>query len=495
MKFGLATDPWIPVLTTDGMDVRALPGAFGDDVVAVAAGDDLECAAITRLLLAIQIAANHAETHRDPAQRATAWIAAHADRFNLFDAEAPFWQNPDMARFAALPGAVRPLLSAYRHLGTGSAAVNPRLADTPGITSPAAAARLLVVRQQFSVGGMQPFTGAAYPKAPSMRISRETGEPEIKLHPKTKKPILKSPLSAMTSVATNRGFLWLDTGRLAQSLAATAALTADRDPGRFWFTWPAEKAPADIATPAGVLDGLTWPSRSILLTDLAADRVGGIMICDGLRWPDPDTDYRYTPDREAELLPYSCYVREKKTGPYVVQGVHSSRPVWRQLATMCADPDNPAAGWQSSAADLGAHWRLSGVDSFQGGYAGPVAGSFPAPRNPGDLAEFLNRLADAHSEIGSAAGSMAHAVSSVDGYMPAIPTHTGLAAEAEPLAVDLATGTLSPAEARAHLDAAAAQRTSVAYQTVARVRPRAAGRTLAIKTQAAQKKTQKGKKR
>lgn len=495
MDFSLVADPWIPVLTTGGMDVRALPGAFADDVVTVAAGDEVESAAITRLLLAIQIAANHAESHRDPAARATAWIAAHADRFNLFDHESPFWQNPDMARFAELPGAVRPMLSAYRHIGTGSAAVNPRLPDTPGITSPAAAARLLLVRQQFSVGGMQPFTGAAYPKVASTRISRETGEPEIKLHPKTKKPILKSPLSAMTSVATNRGFLWLDTGRLSQSLAATAALTADRPTGRFWFTWPAGKEPADIATPAGVLDGLTWPSRSILLTGLAADQVGGIMICDGLRWPDPDTDYRYTPEREAELLPYSCYVREKKTGPYVVQGVHSSRPVWRQLATMCADPDNPAAAWQPVAADLGARWRLSGVDSFQGGYAGPVAGSFPAPHNPGEVAAFLTRLAEAHAEIGSAAGSMAHAVSGIDGYLPAIPTHTGLTATAEPLAADLATGTITLDEAREHLDAAAAQRTTLAYQSVARVRPRAAGRTLAIKTQAAQTNTKKGTKR
>lgn len=444
MGFSLVSDPWIPVLTDAGMETRGLADAFAPDVITVACGDDLEDTALVRLLLAIQIAA-----HRAGSPPAT-WLRDQRDRFELFDPEFPFWQNPDMARFAEHAGAVRPLIAAsYRHTGTKSAAVN-LWHSASGITyTPAEAARLLVVRQQFSVGGIQSFTASAYGKA---------------------------PMSAKTSVATNRPLLWLDTGRLAVSLAATAALAAHHSAGTFWFSWPAESRPADTATPTGILDGLTWPSRSILLCEHTPEAVGAIMICDGLRWPELD------PATELSLVPHTIYARKKAADPYTPQGVHPSRVIWRQLATMCADPDNPTAAWQSLASAAGGWWRLGGLGSYQAGISGPLSGAFPVPVDPPALASFLNDITTAHQRIASVVGSLNRGISAVDGYAPAIPTHTGLTARCAPIAVQLALGQLTLDAATQALSAAVDVTLARTHGALARVRPLIAGRTAARNT-------------
>ncbi|WP_102144371.1 type I-E CRISPR-associated protein Cse1/CasA [Mycobacterium hubeiense] len=447
MSFCLVTQPWIPVLTTAGVATRSLADVFAPDVVAVASGSDLENTAITRLLLAVQIAADRAGAHPG------AWLHTHRQRFDLFDPEQPFWQNPDMARFLALPGAVRPIIGAsYRHTGRSSAAVNLWHTASDVRHSHAQAARLLVVRQQFSVGGVQAFTAAAYGKA---------------------------PMSAKASVATNRPLLWLDTGTLAGSLASTAQLSADRPAGTFWFSWPSGAQPAQYGQPTGVLDGLTWPSRSMLLTGISDDSVGEIMICDGLRWPEPAADADYTPQRQADLVPYTIYARKKPTDPYTPQTVHPNRPIWRQLATMCADPDNPASPWQHHAAELQGSWRLGGLASYQSGIAGPLSGAFPAPRDRTALAAFLAALVEGYSRIGWTARSMAEAVSGAGGYVEAIPPATALGALAAPLAEDLAAGVIELDAALESLTAAVTDCADLAYRAVARVRPLVAGRTAA----------------
>ena len=48
---------------------------------------------------------------------------------------------------------------------------------------------------------------------------------------------------APISVAINRSCLRLDDGRLASSLAVTAALGGPHPVGRFWFTWPQRTSP------------------------------------------------------------------------------------------------------------------------------------------------------------------------------------------------------------------------------------------------------------
>ncbi len=458
MRFVLATDPWIAVLTDTGMATRSLIDAFAGDVIAVACGDDLEDIAITRLMLAVQIAADQAGTQPGD------WLDAHQDRFDLFDPERPFWQNADMARFSDHPGAARPIITAsYRHTGNKSVAVN-LWHSASGIThTAAAAARLLVVRQQFSVGGLQAFPVAAYGKG---------------------------PMSAKISVGTNRPLLWLDTGRLAESLRATAALSAGWPAGTFWFSWPHDRRPADYGEPAGIIDALTWPSRSILLRANNPDNVASIMICDGLRWPEPSA---HTPHADLALIPHTVYTRKKDADPYTPQGVHPSRPIWRQLAAMCADPDNPAAPWQAPAAEIGGRWRLGGLGSYQSAISGALTGSFPAPREPAVLGAFLDDLTAAHQQISSAGGSMMRAISDIDGYRAAIPGHTGLAARAEPLAEQLAVGQIELEEARTRLTAVTDELLARAYAAVARVRPLAAGRVAARKAAANSRKTQSPK--
>lgn len=450
--FSLVVEPWIPMLTTSGMQTGGLARAFDPDVISVATGDDLEDVGLTRLLLAIQIAANDADlAPRD-------WLDTHRAHFDLFDPQRPFWQNADMKRFAAMPGAVKPLVSAsYRHAGRGSTAVNVWHNESGLVFDSAAAARLLVVRQQFSVGGKQPFTAAAYGDA---------------------------PISAKTSVATNRPFLWLDDGRLASSLAATAALGSVHPVGRFWFTWPEQTSPATCVYPSGVLDGLTWPSRSMLLVRDLEGCEPGIMVCDGLRWPESGSD---SADSEVKLVPHTVYARPRDAEQYVPQRVHPDRPAWHQLAVMCTDPDYPRADFPSatSAAGTRRRWHLGGLGAYQAAISGAVTASFPVPVDPLGLGDVLAAMTRAYQHIGSVTAELADAISRFAGYRSAIPTHTGLNMEFEAIATSVARGDISAAVGSRLVAATAESIAESAYLSVARIRPTAAARVAARKSYSA----------
>jgi hypothetical protein len=455
--FSLVSEPWIPVLTSSGMQTRGLSRAFDPDVIAIATGDDLEDTALTRLLLAIHIAAN------DGGRTPQHWLDAHRARFNLFDPHRPFWQNPDMARFAELPGAVKPLVSAsYRHAGRGSTAVNVWHNESGLVFDCAAAARLIVVRQQFSVGGKQPFTTAAYGAA---------------------------PMSAKTSVATNRPFLWLDDGRLASALAATAALGGTHPVGQFWFTWPEHTTPAASGAPSGVLDGLTWPSRSILLIRGSGGCEPGVMVCDGLRWPEPGTGSEHS---DPKLVPHTIYARPQDSAQYVPQRVHPDRPAWHQLAVMCTDPDYPRATVARATSSTGARqrWRLGGLGSYQAAISGAITASFPVPVDPSGLRLVLAEMTRAYKHIGSVTAALADAVSQFAGYRSAIPSHTGLTMEFEEIAVGVAGGELSPEDGSQLVESAASSLASDAYISVARIRPLAAARVSVRKAQLTTRKAE-----
>jgi CRISPR-associated protein Cse1 (CRISPR_cse1) len=447
-SFSLVTEPWIPVLTSSGMQTRGLARAFDPDVIAVATGDDLEDTALTRLLLAIHIAAT------DAGLTPQHWLDAQRARFDLFDPQNPFWQNADMARLAEMPGAVRPLVSAsYRHTGRGSTAVNVWHNESGLVFDSAAAARLIVVRQQFSVGGKQPFTTGAYGPA---------------------------PMSAKTSVATNRPFLWLDDGRLASSLVATAALGGTHPVGRFWFSWPEHTPPAASGSPSGVLDGLNWPSRSMLLIRGGGSSASGVMVCDGLRWPEPASG---SYESEAKLVPHTVYARPREAEDYVPQRVHPDRPAWHQLAMMCTDPNYPAANAPVATSVQGIHqrWRLGGLGAYQSAISGAITGSFPVPVDRTGLREVLAEMTRAYLHIGSVTAELADAVSRFAGYRSAIPSRTGLNMEFEAVAAGVASGEISPADGSRLVESTARSVTSHAYLSVARIRPLAAARVSARK--------------
>jgi CRISPR-associated protein Cse1 (CRISPR_cse1) len=450
--FSLVAEPWIPLLTTSGMQTGDLARAFDPDVICIATGDDLEDIALTRLLLAIHIAA--ADVEQSPRD----WLDTHRARFNLFDPHRPFWQNADMARFAHMSGAVRPLVSAsYRHAGRGSTAVNVWHNESGLVFDSAAVARLLVVRQQFSVGGKQPFITAAYGPA---------------------------PIAAKMSVATNRPFLWLDDGRLASSLAATAAFAGTHPVGRFWFTWPEHTPPAASGTPSGVLDGLTWPSRSMLVIRGNDSSESGIMVCEGLRWPEFRSD---SANSEAKLVPHTVYARTPDSTQYAPQRVHPDRPAWHQLAVMCADPDYPRAAVPGATSSAGARrrWRLGGIGAYQAAISGAVTACFPVPMDPLGLAEVLADMTRAYQRIGSVTAELADAISPFAGYRSVIPTHTGLSVEFEAIAARVASGEISAANGSQLVASTAESVTKSAYLSVARIRPIAAARVAAHKAHSA----------
>lgn len=481
VQYSLAEQPWIPVLTDTGMGQRGLLTVFDSDVRTIATGDPLADVAILRLLLAIRIAAN---TRAVTPQQ---WVSGHADRFDLFSPTQPFGQNPDMARFVALPGATRPIIAAsYALAGSGSTAANP-FHTLSGVTfTPAAAARLLLMRQAFSVGGIQQFTEAViYEDLPDTRPGKEGA---IRRRAAGSAAYGKAPLSAKTAVCTNRAFVWIDTGDLTTALDHNAALVADRPAGTFHFGWPDPGTPPPITgTPTGVLDALTWPSRSIYL--VPADPVTDIMICDGLRWPEATTP-GWTPETEAELIPHAVFERKTKTAPFTIQGVHAERVPWRQLLTGLA-ADQPAgtvlASALSAAVQLeGSTVRICGLGSYQARIDGPVAGAFPVPAPGVDVTGLAELVAGAFTSHGSYCGALAHAAGLTDRAQSAalvsrLSRYSALPTQLEPVAAAAARGRLSLSDARAAVAEIVDAANRSALNQFRRVHPEAAGRVAARK--------------
>jgi hypothetical protein len=285
-------------------------------------------------------------------------------------------------------------------------------------------------------------------------------------------------MSAKTSVATNRPFLWLDDGRLASSLATTAALGGTHPVGQFWFTWPEHTTPAASGDPSGVLDGLTWPSRSMLLIRGGGAAEPGVMVCDGLRWPEAAAGSEHS---EPKLVPHTIYARPGDTEQYVPQRVHPDRPAWHQLAVMCTDPDYPRVARATSSTRAHHRWRIGGLGSYQAAISGAITASFPVPVDPSGLRRVLAEMTRAYHHIRSVTAELADAVSQFAGYRSAIPSHTGLHMEFEAIAAAVASGESSPEEGSRLVESATESCTSQAYLSVARIRPMAAARVSARK--------------
>ncbi|MFV8142054.1 type I-E CRISPR-associated protein Cse1/CasA [Mycolicibacterium senegalense] len=456
VEFSLIEQPWIPVLTDNGMDHRSLTTVFAADVIDLASGDTLEDAAILRLLVAIKIAA---AADRLSPQR---WLNVHADRFDLFSPLQPFGQNIDMARFVNLDRSTRPLSAqSYVLAGNGSTAVN-QFHTLSGVTfTPAAAARLLLMRQAFSVGGIQQWPAAAYGK---------------------------EPCSAKSAVCTNRAFMWVDTGRLASTVDVNAQLAGGRPLGTFHFGWPDPGAyPPVQGRPTGVLDALTWPSRSIYL--LPADPVQEVMICDGLRWPEPKEGTDYTPQHEAELFPHAVFERKTKSAPPTIQGVHVERVPWRQLLTALA-VGQPESTIMTTAAGAGlpdaAVFRIAGLGSYQARVDGPVAGSFPVPAPGVDVVAVSELINEAFVNHGSYFGSLATAAGLTDRKQSAslvgrLSQYSALPAQLEPIAAAAARGLYPLEEARRRVAAVVERANGSALRQFAPTHVVAAGRVAARK--------------
>ncbi|WP_072691451.1 type I-E CRISPR-associated protein Cse1/CasA [Rhodococcus marinonascens] len=325
----LLTESWIDVFTVDGpatLSLLELARNLGD-VLDIASSDPLEDAAVLRILMAADLAGDG---------DLVGWLTSTAGKWELFDASAPFGQNPQLREHVGERTVGPAVTLPYRFAGNGAVLLDHHHNESAVRLTPAAAARALLMRQQFSVGGIQPFPETIFG--------------------------LKA---AKAAVAASRPLVWIDAGNLADTLAA------NRRPGpvgAFQHSWPGGK-PGHDRDRGGQADALTWHARSMLLVPDSDGYVTGLSITEGLRYGD---------DTDPQLIPHTSYKRKKKSEPYTAWDVHAARPAWRQLLTAYASIDAPGV----LAADLPERGRirLAGLASYQSRLDGPVTGALPVPQ-------------------------------------------------------------------------------------------------------------------
>lgn len=443
----LASDPWLPTLTRHGMRTVGLIDALSDDsaVLDIASGDPLEDAAIMRLLVACDVAA------ADAGLSSAQWVAAHRDQFDLFDPVAPFWQHPGMAAFVDDSKASRPVAAAsYRLVGNGSTAAGDSHNEAGIVFTPAEAARMLVVRHMFSVGGIQSFVASAFGK---------------------------EPMSAKNAVGTSRGFVWVQGATLLETLELSRP--ASGPVGTFHFSWPDGAAPAAVREPEGMLDALTWQARAIMLLRNADGMVDRVMICDGVRWPEPGHG-TWTAENDQQVIPHATYIRRKPSDPFTAQDVHVDRPVWRQLLTAWTTDGEPGLlGTDLVRGTI----RMTGLGSFQARIDGAVTGSLPVPAfSREDGRRLLSTITAAYSSVASTSGSLAHnrLTLGTDALSKATTTAAtaGFKEAFGTIVTSAATSTISVDDACVAIAELAARTSASLVKDVVRVNPVAAARTL-----------------
>ncbi len=172
--FDLRTEPWIPVVTTEGIRLElGLKDAFlrAHETKVIAADNPLQTISLYRVLVGLtHHMVGDVENHKE-------WGALYrvgrfdtevvnryfdtsewADRFDLFHAENPFWQVPGLINIDTKNGEERPVQATTIDIGEASGnnktLFSHRLDSDETSYSPAQAARLLCTCQFFSLGGL-----------------------------------------------------------------------------------------------------------------------------------------------------------------------------------------------------------------------------------------------------------------------------------------------------------------------------------------------------
>jgi CRISPR system Cascade subunit CasA len=282
--FNLLKEPWIPCIQGDGKPVelslrQALAQAH--ELRELHGESPLVVAALYRLLLAVLHrvygpAGREAwkelwQAGRWPAEPLEAYLSQWAGRFDLFDAERPFFQSADDR---VQPKSVARLA---QEVASGN---NPTLfdhhTDAGGITlSAAAAARLLVASQTFGLAGLSGIRQVSHTDAICTRaiVFLVQGE------------------SLFETLMLNLG----------PYPPGWVPLTAGADRPAWEADDPFEP---DRAWPLGYLDHLTWHNRRVLLFPEEANGapvVREMTMGPGLRRDaavkDPMVDYREIPKK------------------------------------------------------------------------------------------------------------------------------------------------------------------------------------------------------
>jgi CRISPR-associated protein Cse1 (CRISPR_cse1) len=401
----LLTDPWMDVFTVDGSATLGLleVARNAGDILDITCGDPLEDAAILRMLMAADLVSDG---------NLTRWLESTTGRWDLFDKVAPFWQNPQLREHVGERTVSPAVTLPYRLAGNGATLLDHHHNECGRRLTPAEAARALISRQQFSVGGIQSFPESIFG--------------------------LKS---AKGTVAAGRPLAWVDAGNLADTLAA------NRRPGptgTFHHSWPAGIRPGQELPQGGQADALTWQARSMLLIPDSDGYVAGVSITEGVRYGD---------DTDPELIPHTTYIQKKKSDPYTPRDVHISRPGWRQL--LAAYADSAAPGVLSADLPPGTRIRLTGLASYQSRIDGPVTEALPTPQiSRVDAARLDAAIDDARKYVVGrliAAGRVIAPSASITGggawWQQVMPTDARLNSDAEPVVRAAVAAELSVSDA------------------------------------------------
>lgn len=316
-SFDLTREPWIPCVMQDG-EFKEL-GLYealteAQNIREISDHSPLVTASLHRLLVTI--------LHRlfGPAtidEWADMWEAGHFDsaaigeylgkwrhRFDLFDAERPFYQTPGMpAKMLTTVGRLAPEVVS----GNNPVLFDHNLDDHPTAITPAEAALLAVAYQAFATGGL--CSGELH--AVSAKSAPLTTTAVIQLQGQTLHQTLMLNLSAYGG-QTERCF-----PTIGEDLPA----------------WE-QSQPASIETraPHGYLDYLTWQSRRLWLEPSVNQdgsiQVAHIMAADGRRFPE---DYLARDPMAAYIKRRNAPARQE---PWYALRLREDRSLWRDSTAL-----------------------------------------------------------------------------------------------------------------------------------------------------------------
>ncbi len=313
--FDLVTQPWVPAVGLDGaacvVGLRELL-TRAHLLRRIAAEAPTMTAALYRVVLALfhrvygpqDVAAWTAlwATGALPTAPLDAYLARHADKFDLFHPQRPFLQCPQLRTVEpGTPGKLVP----YRAVGNNVTLFDHTTAGDQVTLTPAEAARWLVTAHAFDPGGM---------KTPYLKDKSSE----------------KAPCNTFGVVLVEgsdlKQTLLLNAGPYRPEHEKPRMTTRDDAPA-----WERESpTPHPERRPArGWTDMLTWPSRRILLTREMTDggpMVTGVVMAPGTRL------VADLPDEElmaAFRRPVDGKGRPKKDAPILPVRLQPVRGVWR----------------------------------------------------------------------------------------------------------------------------------------------------------------------
>lgn len=311
-SFQLLEEPWIPVETTAGaVEEVGLVNSFREapNIRRIAHPSPLVTLALYRLHFAIL---HRAVPIADVNEWADEWDSADAHlrvpeylekwrhRFDLFDAEAPFWQVPDLSPESGTMSWAK--LAAELNDNNNKVLFDHTKTKTGGpVTSPAHAGRLLVTCQMLSVGAGN------------------------------------SPVGYNVNAVLATSLLVIPEGDdLRDTLLANVRTRTKADDLPIWEQ--AVPRVADIAKAnankrtfpyVGLANRLTWLTRAIkILPPDEAGQVSSIVFGAGLRPEVP----------EGDRDPWVAY-RVSNDGNWVPQRLNQGRAVWRDLQAIAVRTD------------------------------------------------------------------------------------------------------------------------------------------------------------